>query len=267
MPNPKICVSLEETTVNSMVEEAARAVIQGADMVEVRFDRLYLTKPQATVVEDEDGNKTSTMPPVTEWAVADASELDVAESIASLKEGISLPVIFAVRSVREGGHFPGTEKQRLEILQNAIDSNVAWVDIELSIKSKDRNALVEAAKTANCQIVASQHDVEGTPSAEDIVNLVTSNASEGDLVKFCSTVNDHQDALQIVEAANNLSGQDGTPLYSLMALGKGGDWGRLHAPILGQELVYATMRDEFRLSDKGLVNVRDLQDAWRLLEY
>jgi hypothetical protein len=27
------------------------------------------------------------------------------------------------------------------------------------------------------------------------------------------------------------------------------------------------MRDEFRLSDKGLVNVRDLQDAWRLLEY
>ena len=39
-----------------MVEEAARAVIQGADMVEVRFDRLYLTKPQATVVEDEDGN-------------------------------------------------------------------------------------------------------------------------------------------------------------------------------------------------------------------
>ena len=77
MPNPKICVSLEETTVNAMVEEAARAVIQGADMVEVRFDRLYLTKPQATVVEDEDGNKTSTMPPVSDWAVSDASELDV----------------------------------------------------------------------------------------------------------------------------------------------------------------------------------------------
>ena len=58
-----------------MAEEAARAVIQGADMVEVRSDRLYLTKPQATVVEDEDGNKTSTMPPVTEWAAADASDL------------------------------------------------------------------------------------------------------------------------------------------------------------------------------------------------
>ena len=76
-------------------------------MVEVRFDRLYLTKPQATVVEDEEGNRTSTMPPVNDWAVADVSELDVAESIAALKEGIPLPVVFAVRPVREGGHFPG----------------------------------------------------------------------------------------------------------------------------------------------------------------
>ena len=144
---------------------------------------------------------------------------------------------------------------------------MTWVDLELSIKTKERKALVDAAKSANCQIIASQHDVEGTPSAEDIMNLVTSNVSEGDVVKFCSTVNDHQDALQIVEAANNLYDQEDTPPYSLMALGKGGDWGRLHAPVLGQELVYATMRDEFRLSDKGLVNVRDLQDAWRLLEY
>ena len=134
-------------------------------------------------------------------------------------------------------------------MQNAIDQT-AWVDIELSIKSKERNALVEAAKTANCQIVASQHDAEGTPSAEDIVNLVTSNASEGDLVKFCSTVNDHQDALQIVEAANNLLAKT-EPHCTALWRCKGGDWGRLHAPILGQELVYATMRDEFRLSDKG----------------
>ena len=102
---------------------------------------------------------------------------------------------------------------------------MTWVDLELSIKTKERKALVDAAKSANCQIIASQHDVEGTPSAEDIMNLVTSNVSEGDIVKFCSTVNDHQDALQIVEAANNLSDQEDTPPYSLMALGKGGDCG------------------------------------------
>ena len=266
MPNPKICVSLEETTVKAMVDEAARAGLHGADMVEVRFDRLYLTKPQATVVEDEEGNRTSTMPPVNDWAVADVSELEVADSIAALKEGISLPVVFAVRPVREGGHFPGNEEQRIEILGQAVASNVAWIDLELSIESKARKALVEAAKSASCKIIASQHDVEGTPSAEEIITMVSENGDSGDIFKYCSTVNDHQDALQLVDAANTLSTQE-SPLYSLMALGNGGDWARLHAPTLGQEMVYATMRDEFRLSDKGLVNVRDLQDAWRLLEY
>ncbi|MCH1422041.1 MAG: type I 3-dehydroquinate dehydratase [Candidatus Poseidoniaceae archaeon] len=267
MPNPKICVSLEETTVKAMVDEAARAGIHGADMVEVRFDRLYLTKPQATVVEDDEGNRTSTMPPVTDWAVADVSELNVEDSIAALKEGISLPVVFAVRPVREGGHFPGNEEQRVAALHSAVQSNVAWIDLELSIDDKERAALVDAAKSANCQIIASQHDVESTPSAEEIVNMVTQNGEHGDVFKYCSTVNDHQDALQLVDAANTLTSQDSAPPYSLMALGNGGDWARIHAPTLGQEMVYATMRDEFRLSDKGLVNVRDLQDAWRLLEY
>ena len=267
MPNPKICVSLEETTVKAMVDEAARAGIQGANMIEVRFDRLYLKKPQATISEDAEGKRVSTMPSVNEWPVMDFEEVDVENSIAALKEAIALPVIFSVRSVRDGGHFSGDEKQRLVILQAAIDSEVKWIDLELSIKAKDRKALVEAAQASKCQIIASQHDMNGTPSSEDIVSFVTSNADSGDLVKFCSTLKDHQDALQLVDAANTLSAQDSTPPYAIMALGNGGDWARIHAPTLGQELVYATMRDEFRLSDKGLVNVRDLQDAWRLLEY
>jgi 3-dehydroquinate dehydratase len=53
----------------------------------------------------------------------------------------------------------------------------------------------------------------------------------------------------------------------LMALGNGGDWARLHAPVLGQSMVYATLRSEHKLSNKGLVNVRDLKNAWTLMEY
>ncbi|MBT60274.1 MAG: hypothetical protein CMA63_01810 [Euryarchaeota archaeon] len=265
MPDPKVCVSLEETTVKAMVEEAARAGIQGADMIEVRFDRLYLKRPQPTVVENEDGEKTSTMPPVEEWAVLDFEQVDIEASIASLKEGISLPVVFSVRSVRDGGYFAGDEEQRLAILEAAIQSDVAWIDLEMSIDDSNRSSLMKAAKAANCHIIASQHDTNGTPSAAEIMEFVRSNGDNGDMVKFCGTVNDHQDALQIVNAANELTGED--HCYSVMALGNGGDWARIHAPIMGQHMVYATMRNEFRLSDKGLVNVRDLQDAWRLLEY
>ena len=45
MADPKVCVALDGTTVEEMTDEAARANLAGADMVEVRFDRLYLIKP------------------------------------------------------------------------------------------------------------------------------------------------------------------------------------------------------------------------------
>jgi 3-dehydroquinate dehydratase type I len=265
MADPLVCVSLEGTTVKEMLDEAARAGIAGADMIEVRFDRLYLSRPEPTVTENEEGEITKTMPPATEWPVRDFSDIDADASITALKEGIALPVIFAVRPVREGGHFSGDEAQRINILEQGIASGATWVDLEISIDEGDRKSLMKAAKGASCKVVASIHDTDSTPSAEEIQNLIKTNGEMGDIVKFCGTVNDHQDALQIVEATHAMATEKID--FAAMALGNGGDWARLHAPVLNQTLVYATMRNEFRLSDKGLVNVRDLKEAWNLLEY
>ena len=55
MADPLVCVSLEGTTVKEMLDEAARAGIAGADMIEVRFDRLYLSRPEPTVTQNEEG--------------------------------------------------------------------------------------------------------------------------------------------------------------------------------------------------------------------
>ena len=99
MAEPKICVSLEGISVDEMIDEANRANIAGADYVEVRFDKLYLIKPEPTVTENEDGEKISKMSPEKEWAVKDFKEIDVEKSIESLKEGIPVPVIFTVRPV------------------------------------------------------------------------------------------------------------------------------------------------------------------------
>ena len=136
---------------------------------------------------------------------------------------------------------------------------------QLSIEDDTRKALQEAATANGCQIIASMHDINGIPDAGTIASLVRDNQDAGDIVKFCGTAHNHEDALQIIEAATELTG-DGLN-HSLMAVNGGGDWTRLHAPMLDQSLVYATMRNEFRISDKGLVNVRDLRDAWSLLEY
>ena len=264
MADPKVCVTLDGTTIEEMTDEAARANLAGADIVEVRFDRMYLIKPDLTIADEEEGERVE-MPAEKDWETSDMSSVDIDASIAALKEGITLPVIFTVRPVSEGGFFPGVESERLEILQKAIDSSVSWVDLELSIEESKRNTLKESAEKNGCKIVASKHDINGVPDAETIASLVRDNQGAGDVVKFCGTARGHEDALQIIEAATELTG-DGLN-HSLMALNSGGDWPRLHAPLLDQSLVYATMKNEFRISDKGLINVRDLRDAWTLLEY
>jgi 3-dehydroquinate dehydratase type I len=264
MADPKVCVVLDGTTIEEMTDEAARANLAGADMVEVRFDRLYLIRPDPTISEEEEGESVA-IPPENEWETSDMSSVDVSAAIASLKEALPLPVVFTVRPVSEGGFFPGIESERIEILSNAIDSEVSWIDLELSISTAARKKLQTAAAKKGCQIIASKHDINGVPDAGDIATLVRDNQGAGDIVKFCGTAHNHSDALQIVEAATELTGEGLS--HSLMALNSGGDWPRLHAPMLDQSLVYATMRNEFRISDKGLVNVRDLRDAWTLLEY
>ena len=204
MTGPKVCVSLEGTTVKEMADEAARANLAGADFVEVRFDRLYLKKPEPQEVEGDDGEVKRVMPPEDEWPVRDLSDVDVEASIQSLKESIPLPVIFTVRPKDEGGHFPSNEKDRHAILDQAIDSGVNSVDLELSIDGKLRKTMVEKAEKANVKVISSIHNMTTVPSAEELVNMVNENAKDGEIFKFCGTVNDHQDALQIVEASHEL---------------------------------------------------------------
>ena len=265
MPEPTICVALDSTDVDDMVDEAARASTAGADLVEVRFDRLYLTKPEPVLVEQEEGEPKSVMPPESEWPISDATSVDAAETIQKLKDSIAVPVIFTARPPREGGFYPGTEDERIAILELAIASGVSWIDLESSIEESKLTELLNAAKEKGCKIIYSCHDINGTPNSEDIASFVRDNGEKADLVKFCSTAHSHLDALQIVDAAIEL--KDEGVDFSVMAVNSGGDWARIHAPVLGVSMVYATLSMEHRISDKGLINVRDLRDAWTLLEY
>ena len=52
-----------------------------------------------------------------------------------------------------------------------------------------------------------------------------------------------------------------------MGLGDGGDWTRIHAPLLGTRMVYSTMDESISVMKQGRINLEDLTIAWDLLEY
>lgn len=264
MAELKVCVSLESTTVDEMVDEAARANLSGADMVEIRFDRLWLDKPEPEIVEDENGRTREVMSLENTWAVNDLEHVEIDAALDRLVEGIQAEAMFTVRGQGQGGFFPGTEEQRIAILDSALARGIQWVDLEADIDESTREGLVAKAREAKISIVVSRHEA-ATPGAEDIATWVKDSAGHGDLVKFCSMISNPSDALQLVQASLDL--KDGDVEFSIMGLGQGGDWTRLHAPVMGQSVVYATMRTEYALKDEGRINVRDVRDAWQLLEY
>lgn len=264
MSETQICVSLDGTTLQSITDEAVRANLAGADFIEVRFDKMYLVQPDLSNFDEEEG-ETPSLPPIEEWERKKVDDIEPKELIDSILIGMPLPVIFTVRSQNEQGFFPGSEEERIEILSMAIDAKVAWVDLELNIPEKQRKELADKANKNGVKVIASEHNHDGMPSDQDIIQLVEENQSKGDIVKFCGQCTNHHDALQVVNAAWDLKNKELN--YSIMGLSSGGDWARLHAPLFNQNMVFATMQNEFRLSDKGLINVRDLREAWTLLEY
>ena len=230
-------------------------------MLEIRFDFLYLAKvPHNNESDSENDQKVQ-----FELVPKEVSEVDVKDTIKKLKEAIEKPVIFTCRSKEEGGFFPGTEEERIEILSKAIESKVSWIDLEINLDSKSRKKLFEDAVKSKTKIISSFHDINQTPDAEKIVSIVEENHDSGDLIKLCFKTNDYHDGIEIVTACWNL--KDSPHKISLMGVGPSGDWTRLHAPLLNQALVYATLESDFHLGKKGLINVRDLTDAWEMLEY
>ena len=132
-------------TVDEMLKDAALAMAAGADLVEVRLDNLWVSEMEIDDSEDEEETKARTRKEI-EYEVLPLESVDLDAALSSFKQGIELPVILTCRPERQGGHYPGDEESRIEVLRTAIKSGVSWVDLEVDISIKERDSLMEIAK-------------------------------------------------------------------------------------------------------------------------
>ena len=171
MSLPLICVTLTGCTVDEMVKDAARATAVGADIVEVRLDKLWVVEQEIDVTEDtkpghEENRKSVYTPP--QFLPQSMDSVDLESSLISFRTGIELPVILTCRPERQGGYFPGSEKERIEVLTKAIKSGVSWIDLETDIESKQREKLIKLAGDST-KIISSIH-YEQSPGSPDAVS-------------------------------------------------------------------------------------------------
>ncbi|MEL0336602.1 MAG: type I 3-dehydroquinate dehydratase [Euryarchaeota archaeon] len=268
MRRPTICVTLSGCTVDEILADAARATAVGADICEVRLDKLWVIEkvPEPEVVTDSNEGdrrrRPAYVPP--EYIPQAFDSIDLSSALDAFKGGIDLPVALTCRPERQGGYFPGSEEERISVLRAAIDSGVSWVDLEADIDSKIRSELVEIAK-GKTMVISSTHFSEEPSSASEILDDIEEMADSGDIIKVCYNTTGRNSALRLFEAAWMLKESD--KKTAIMGLGVGGDWTRIHAPLLNQYLVYSTMETGSHLSSEGRINTSDLLIAWEMLNY
>ncbi|KAF8880512.1 Shikimate dehydrogenase [Infundibulicybe gibba] len=179
---------------------------EGADAVELRADLLRTSS-------DFDSIKPS-IPTVAY----------VKEQVSAIRRASSLPIVFTVRTVSQGGAFPDTaEKEAFELLELALRLGVEYVDIETTLPEKMIKGLI--SRKGSSKIIASWHDWSGkmkwngslvqekydiAEGLGDIIKIVGKAASiqdNIDLYNFVSKANSRLDAKPIIAINMGVEGQ------------------------------------------------------------
>lgn len=169
-------------------------VLVGSDAVELRLDLL------------QDPN-TPTGPPSHDF---------VANQVAILRASMSLPMIFTVRSVDQGGRFPDeAQEEALNLYRLALRMGVEFLDLEL--RWPDRILQAITSTKGNTKIIASYHDPVGALSWKhgSWVPYYNKALLYGDVVKLVGNATSQEDNVALAKFREWAKAADETPLIAI----------------------------------------------------
>lgn len=224
--NPlRICVPVVETTVNRARGLYLRAARRGL-WTEMRLD--YLEKPDLP-------------------------------RLFRTRPG---PVIATNRRVEEDGRWPGTEAERLALLEQCLDYGVDYLDVELAADAVWRGSLKD--RRGNSGIILSWHDFDGTPEAGRLEDLLEEMlAAPAQVVKIVTLARQPEDNLRVLSLITRAKAR-GREIIAF-CMGSAGKWSRVVASLLGSFLTFAPFSLK-GASAPGQLTVNELHRLWRVLK-
>lgn len=168
------------------------------------------------------------------------------------------PWIACNRIAGEGGNWQGSEARRIEKLLQAIELGADIVDIELRTKNLEK--VVQAVKKRT-KCLLSYHDLEGTPSFDDLKGVVNRQLKAGaDICKVATTARGFGDNLTVLRLIADFPG---VKLVSL-AMGALGTVSRVLCPLASGEFTYASI-EKGKESAGGQMTVKELTGIYEIL--
>jgi len=214
---PKICVPIVAGTKKEILADARDLVGSRADIVEWRAD----------------------------WfeSVMDIEKVkDVLEQLSSVLNG--MPLLFTLRTAREGGEINLSPEAYLEINQSVVTTGrVDLIDVEVLAEETIAEKMIEGAHTAGVKVVGSNHQFDRTPSQEEMVDRLRRIQDLGaDICKIAVMPQKETDVIRLLEATAIMRQKYAEKPIVTMSMAKLGVVSRITCEIFGSALTFGTVK-------------------------
>jgi 3-dehydroquinate dehydratase type I len=215
----RIAATIMAPTIPEMVARGIQAIKEGADLPEFRIDSLNLNQ---VLLE---GGRANFL------------------GLTRLTREFKGDAIYTNRHKNEappgsGQGFKGTERQRVEILQELANLNVRYLDIEHKIFPGERRSFkTDPTKTL---LIRSYHNFLETPNINILENIFydMTLSFESDIVKIATMAKKEEDVQNIMQLIDKHSYSHG---LIAIAMGEMGKETRFDGPVRGTYLTYGCL--------------------------
>lgn len=241
---PKICIPIIATTYDALIDEAEKVLSMRPDLIEWRAD----------------------------YFLAENNEASMFETLISLTNHVTIPIVFTLRGVNEGGRSKLSDCQRLALIQKVLSTGlIQLVDVELDCSTsqdcdfENRESayrfqeIMDMAHTNNIEVILSNHNFSSTPDfGEMIANIKRAQKWNADYCKLAYLANSSDDMMSLLSACQYGSGVLNQKMI-VVSMGEIGKMSRIIGGEFGSEMTYAKGINE---SAPGQMSVVELIDAW-----
>ncbi|WP_300277851.1 type I 3-dehydroquinate dehydratase [Peptacetobacter sp.] len=185
---------------------------------------------------------------------------EMINTLKELKTILSdIPVIFTLRTEKEGGKVSVSLDEYIKINENIIKSNlIDVVDIELFTIDDYRKDIVDLAHRNKIKVIGSSHDFKSTPEKDEMINRLKKMQSLNmDILKIAVMPNNREDILKLLSATEEMRSKFANRPIITISMGKYGIITRISGEIFGSALTFASVDNK---SAPGQIYVDDLKN-------
>jgi 3-dehydroquinate dehydratase / shikimate dehydrogenase len=177
--------------------------------------------------------------------------------LPQLMQATERPLIVTNRTKLEGGQFKGSEAERIQILRQAIEAGVDYIDIETSTPKELLQSILE--NKGKTQVILSYHNFSNT--LEDLEPLYDIMCDlPGDILKIVTYAQDIGDNLKMFKLLERARTENRRLIA--LCMGENGEISRVLSPLWGGFLTFGAL-ETGKESAPGQMPASTLKNIYR----